>query len=689
MNTGMSSFRPVPGVTLTRPGSGDTAFEEVLRLGAKARKTVGFLPDSAFKERANQGTLLVAVAGNEVAGYAVYDLPRDEIRLVQLVVGRAFQGQGIARLLVDAVARDHEERRGILLSCRNDFPAHTFWDKLDFLPVGEFIGNSFDRKPLTRWFRSFGRPDLFTYLAETDARPLATIDACVFFDLVAAQPRAIAQQLRADWLSEHVRLGVTDHLLVEIRDGKDPGERTRHRTEAAALRLSGTPRSAWHPFYERLLEGHPKAPEKDRDDLIHAAQSLALGAAWLITTDGPFIGRYGATTEKLGLRLVKPAEFVREVDQLARGDRYRPVELAGTSVTRREVDARALGELADIFVNHQDGERLRDMRAAVDLVAARAGEQRLQVIDVDGEPRGLVSWRAAGGTLGVDLIRATTGRGETTIARHLLALVRDEAVASGAETLAIRDPAVPATVRRSFRDEGFAAHGDTTVAHALQGRGSFADLRRRAVNLGSPLAEGDALGEQADGFVTRAAAAERWFAPVRVLGAAIPTFVVPIRHGWATRLLGAGLAEGQLWPQEWGLGLRRELVYYRSARNAGGLGGPARLLWYVSGQQPGAGMIRAMSHLTEVVVDDADRVFHRFAALGVYTREEARACADARGRVMALRFSHTETFPQPVALDDYRRIETGNPKSRDVVLRSIRPISEHTFVQLLDLAFAG
>jgi hypothetical protein len=162
--------------------------------------------------------------------------------------------------------------------------------------------------------------------------------------------------------------------------------------------------------------------------------------------------------------------------------------------------------------------------------------------------------------------------------------------------------------------------------------------------------------------------------------------VVPIRHGWATRLLGAGLAEEQLWRQEWGLGLRRELVYYRSPRNPGGLEVPARLLWYVSGQQPGAGMIRAMSHLTEVVVDDADRVLHRFAALGVYSREEARACADGRGRVMALRFSHTETFPQPVALDDYRRIETGDPKSRDVVLRSIRRVSEHTFVRLLDLA---
>src|SRR5690242_11115702 len=120
-------------VVLTRPGPGDPALAQVIRLGARARKTVGFLPDSAFVDRAEQGTLLVAVTGDTVAGYALYDLPRDEIRLGQLVVSPTHQGQGIARLLVDAVAREHDERRGIFLTCRNDFPAHQLWGKLDFV----------------------------------------------------------------------------------------------------------------------------------------------------------------------------------------------------------------------------------------------------------------------------------------------------------------------------------------------------------------------------------------------------------------------------------------------------------------------------------------------------------------------------------------------------------------------------
>jgi predicted transcriptional regulator len=263
-------------------------------------------------------------------------------------------------------------------------------------------------------------------------------------------------------------------------------------------------------------------------------------------------------------------------------------------------------------------------------------------------------------------------------------MMRDQAIAVAAETIRITDPSVPAAVQRSYRDEGFATRDEVVVAHALRGRGTLGDLGSRAENLGSPLAQGDALGEQAGALVARAAAAERWFAPYRVTGAAIPSFVVPIRHGWATRLLGAGLAQGQLWAQEWGLGLRRDLVYYRSPRNSGGLVAPARLLWYVSGNQPGAGMIRAASHLTEVAVDDADRLYHRFEPLGVYTKDDVRERADAQGRAMALRFSHTETFDEPIALLDYRRVLAA--EGRAAVLRSVHAVSEHTFVSILDLA---
>jgi ribosomal protein S18 acetylase RimI-like enzyme len=681
------------GVTkqLSRPSEGDATYRRVLALAKVARRTVGFLTDSAFAQRARQGTLIAASRGDEVAGYILYDLPRDEIRIVHLVVAAEYQCQGIARELVDAVADDHAERRGILLHCRNDFPADDLWHKLDFVPVGERPGRSFEGKLLTRWFRSFGQPDLFTLLHEEDSRPVATMDACAFIDLIAPRPKSVAEQLRADWLGEHVRLAVTDHLLVEIHKGPDPKEHRRQTAAADEFRLSSTGRTTWKSVYSKLLDAHPDAPPKDHDDLTHIAQSIAAQATWLITNDRPFVHRYGATAAELGgLRLVSPPAFLREVDEQARGDRYRPIDLAGTAVTRRQVNASALSGLAAVFVNHQASERIRDLRATIELAAASPSTVRLEVIEVDDNPRGLVCWQFSERALDVLLVRATAGRGETTIGRHLLGLIRDQAVASDYETIRIVDPHPSRSVQRSFRDEGFAATPDSgLIAHALAGNGTFSQLRERAAAIGSPLAGSELLAGQSDDLTVRAAAAERWFAPFRVLQAGIPSFVVPIQHGWATALLDAGLAQEQLLPREWGLGLRRELVYYRSPRNAGRLTAPARLLWYVSGSAPGAGMIRAVSHLTEVAVDEYERLFHRFKPLGVYTRKDVAARADARGNAMALRFSHTECFEHPIPLDAYREIVSGDPKSRQVVLRSARPIDEHTFVSLLQLGKTG
>jgi predicted nucleic acid-binding protein len=518
------------------------------------------------------------------------------------------------------------------------------------------------------------------------------MDACVFFDLVARRRKPITQQLRADWLGEHVRLAVTGHLSNEIHRGEDPAERRRQAAASEQFRLTSQPAAVWRAIFEQLLEAQPDAPPKDHDDLIHAAQSIANGATWLITGDRAFARRYGATAAALGgLRLISPAAFLREIDELARGDRYRPVDLAGTQVKRREVSATALPDLADAFVNHPAGERLRSLRAATELAAARAPDVRLEVIEVDGVPRGLVAWELSTDALDVLLLRATTGIGETTIGRHLLGLLRDEATACGRETIRVLDDRPSATVTRSFRDEGFAVGPDgNVVAHALTGVSTLADVHIRARLLRSPLADSDLFADHAIELRQRAAQLERWFSPVRIVNAGIPAFFVPIRHGWATDLVDVGLADDQLLSRPWGLGLRRELVYYRSPRNPVSLPSPARLLWYVSGKGPGAGTIRAVSHLVEVAVDDKERLFHRFRALGVYDAHDVNRVADPRsGRVMALRFSSTVRFRRPVSLDDYREFATGDPKSRRVILQSIHPVSEHVFVRLIEIGSVG
>ncbi|MDP9344518.1 MAG: hypothetical protein M3P44_02145 [Actinomycetota bacterium] len=65
----------------------DTAeFDAVLMLWRANRKTLGFLPDEGFVERAERGTLLGARAGGDLVGYVLFDLPDNKVKLVHLCV---------------------------------------------------------------------------------------------------------------------------------------------------------------------------------------------------------------------------------------------------------------------------------------------------------------------------------------------------------------------------------------------------------------------------------------------------------------------------------------------------------------------------------------------------------------------------------------------------------------------------
>jgi hypothetical protein len=174
-----------------------------------------------------------------------------------------------------------------------------------------------------------------------------------------------------------------------------------------------------------------------------------------------------------------------------------------------------------------------------------------------------------------------------------------------------------------------------------------------------------------------------------VLNSGVPSFLIPIRHGFATELFDASLAEGQLFARRWDLGLRRELVYYRSPKaTPRGFAAPARILWYVSGSQPGSRYIRAVSQLTEVAVGDHRQLFNRFKAYGVFDYAAVAGAADTSGRVMALRFSQARMLPRPVSLEDYRELVTGDRFSPRVALQSPQPVDEQVFVSVLEIGGA-
>jgi hypothetical protein len=156
---------------------------------------------------------------------------------------------------------------------------------------------------------------------------------------------------------------------------------------------------------------------------------------------------------------------------------------------------------------------------------------------------------------------------------------------------------------------------------------------------------------------------ERSLYPAKILDAEIPNFIVPIRPEWAENLFDEELAKQNIFGAEKELALKREVVYYRSARNSGGLTAPGRILWYVSeGKIPGhyyqAKSIRACSRLDEIIIDKPKALFHRFRRLGVYTFSDVLKTAkgDPEKEIMAIKFSDTEIFSKPIPFADIQEI---------------------------------
>ena len=91
---------------------------------------------------------------------------------------------------------------------------------------------------------------------------------------------------------------------------------------------------------------------------------------------------------------------------------------------------------------------------------------------------------------------------------------------------------------------------------------------------------------------------------------------------------------------------------------------PGRILWYVSKSRTGknsshiVGAIRACSHIDEIVIGKPKELHKRFRRLGVYSFQDVMETAknDLDKNIMAVKFSDTELFTNPIKLADINKI---------------------------------
>ncbi len=640
---------------------------EVIRLGnGPAKRTLGLLPDQGFADRARKGTLLAALKDGELIGYLLYDLPRNEVKIVHLCVAPAGQRHGVARSLVDAVASRHSDRQRLALWCRDDYEAAAVWEALGFLPLGSKPGRSRAGHMLTIWVRDFGHQTLFDFGEE---REFVALDHNVFLDLHV--PRGLrpegkeSEYLLEDWIAEYIELCVTDEIFHEIHRHKNKTEKMVEQGWASQYRNISNPTDAWESLVGIAAE---MAPRADPADHRHVARAAAAGATYLVSRDGALLRSAEALEGSLDITVLPPERLIARLDRMRSDDPYRPAALQGTELSQSAPSDDQHVEFMAALLNHASGEKRAELGARLRPALADRNTYNVQIVQTqDGRTIGGFAQRVVDKGLEVPFLRVASGwDGAHVVARQLAFAQRKRAADSALEYVRVTDPHPSRDIRDALQLEHFHQRDSEWMCEVRTGL-----IDETELSAGGPLSASEAFSLEE----------RQW--PAKFIGAGIPTYLVPIKLPFAEALIDPDLAGGSLIPRRMGLGLNREHVYYRKVRNARGIAAGSRILWYVSGDShlQSRGSICAVSHVAEVVVGRPGSLFARFERFGVYGFEQVRECADRNGEVMAIRFTDTEVLERSLDLDRLTQLwEQGGGRSH--APQSPMAIGEHMFCLL-------
>lgn len=627
-------------ITVSPVPLGSDLLDRVWQLYRKHSSTLGFLPRGAFDEFAQAGCMAAATCGAQLAGYTAWRRSRRETIIVHHCVAEAFRGGAASDTLLRHVIEQCRDDAVIRLRCRKDYSAaNKLWLKHGFAADGEAIGRGADSAPLLHWRRiNLDDAPLLSAIRESSKATYSiALDANVFFDLMdpASVHHEESQVLLADWLDD-VDVCVTRELCNEIARQAN----AQRRKDANVFRQRFHELAA-HP--DRLGEAVATisrvlpAPitDSDESDRRQLAHAWVGGAGYFATRDEVLLDHGADLCAITGLRILRPSDVVAAVHGKSVGRDYAPVRLRGTRIVRRVATESDLLPFQRFAIGEPKSEWLAAVRAAL----AAKNCCTVEVVGEEGQAARVALAVDASSPMATHIrfLRALSGPLTGTLLRRALADVIENALASNRSSVTIDDPG-EGEVRDALMDLSFTQEADRRWTR--RSLVALADIRsvRSQIEITFP--------EASDTTNLSATQLEASFWPLKVVGAQIPSFIVPIKSYWAAALFDHELAADQLFGVPMHPALALENVYFSASKVSIPAG--SRILWYVSGD---VGAIRAASACLGTDKDSATRLSRQHHRLGVFGWREILDAAggDANHELRAYRFARTELLTRPVS----------------------------------------
>jgi predicted nucleic acid-binding protein/ribosomal protein S18 acetylase RimI-like enzyme len=658
----------------------------VKRLWRLNSDKLGYFPDGAFDEYASKGRILIARQGDAFQGYLLYRTGKTKATIVHLCVASAARGNGYPEALLEHLVSLTSHLRGVDLRCRRDFAACKVWQRLGFTALKESVGRATNGSELTHFWLDFNRPDLFK---QEPRAARVILDANVFLDLVDRRHEE-SQGLLADWLHDSIELFVTSELNNDIHRAADPALRQKRKLDALCFQELKHSHADFQKFHTLIRPLFPDAKtEQDESDVRHLARAVAANAAAFLTRDDNLLRMAEEVYNACGLRVLRPAELIGQIDEVLRENEYQRFQVAGT----RRIHRQRVSASDDSLIQAVAGPNERHSQLRKSLNSFFADPQRFNctcIADIDGTTLAVYVIEDADRFLHVPFFRIGRQRLGGTLARCILTDLTRRASREGKSGVLLCDPKPSESLLSACIDLGFLQAANGYLKVSIAGTWSKKDLAGmlQGVNVGSIAMDAVRAGLASDLSAACASDIEHLLWPAKIVDAGLPAYLVPIRPEFAEHLFDEHLANEGVFGADIDLALNPESVYYRSAcqRN---VKAPGRLLWYVSGHKRyrGTKSIRACSRIAEVQVGPAKRLFRQFQRLGVYEWADVLATAngDANAEIMAIRFHDTELL-RPITWDAFQLILRKHGVRTN--LESPVTISSEVFSEVYALAFA-
>ena len=703
----------------------------VRRLADSERNSLGFLPTQAYEDAARQRRLFVLVDPNDleslVLGSILFSGVYPQAKIQQIVVRRDIRRRGLGSTLLRSVL-SHLEERGFL-EVRADIAedlSHSlrFYAAHGFELRRRYPGGAAAGREILVYARLLNSPTLFDDAPtmgpaaqwalsagleprRPSAAPLYVIDVNVWLDLTSMDPRPrrnLAKKVLRAALDHRIRLAVTSEMRVELERGRSRGDAD---SDPVLNMLEGLPtipsgKSADHErltsrvyklvFGERSMNG-PAGRRRQSDARRLAAAALGQSSGY-ITSDGELLDARDTLLSHVRVDVTSLEEFAQLLPAPAEG-----VASADFGLGILKVRSEPLSSVLPIL--QSQGIALDQYFSSRDFASpSESASCECDVVSTADIPLAVSVYRPP---------RVLTDRAESLIhvnqdstladpiSEYLLGRACHRVSVAGPASLNVFVPSGQISVARAAVLMGFAGPFERHVyMKAVLGRPltpstSLALTRQLQRATGLTISQLDLTDPNSSILLSVADGSEQevrvdWSAMERALAPAVIAFpgrsavVIPIRHHYASALLGGD-------PQLllWGLptvqlSFRRTYFGTSRARNIVYPNQP--ILFYESIGRGGRGAVVAVACVVDTVIYPKGQVPPEQIRRGVVDDPDVLNVEDS---ILAITFDNTMLFPRPVGLALLRTLGVLGPHN----LQSPTLVSNEVLCSILEHAWGS